>query len=209
MMTKVAKIVECGLLATLTRVSVMVIMTFLEKANRKCFDNGTPSTTVSDKCPYKTHYPTPISPDEWDTRCHITYTRSTSNQNIPNNEPTLFSLEHSELGEKANISRSPKLQPFRPRPCNYSFDDWLKVKIGHTNIYDSDWEIVFNKSILDSFDVEDEYAKEIRNLYSRRFDKYKRVFDNEVENLSNEYTLRIGKKGYVLDDVWEKMRDIP
>ncbi|GJV07890.1 hypothetical protein Tco_1345546 [Tanacetum coccineum] len=58
--------------------------------------------------------------------------------------------------------------------------------------------------VIMSFDVEEEYAKEIRNPYSRRFDEYKRVFDNEVENLSNEYTLRIGKKGYVLDDAWEK-----
>ncbi|GKD69878.1 hypothetical protein Tco_1323968, partial [Tanacetum coccineum] len=54
------------------------------------------------------------------------------------------------------------------------------------------------------FDVKEEYAKEIGNPYSRRFDEYKQVFDNEVELLSNEYTLRIGKKGYVLDDVWEK-----
>ncbi|GJU00193.1 reverse transcriptase domain-containing protein [Tanacetum coccineum] len=86
------------------------------------FDNNrTPSTIVSDKCPYKTNHPTPIPPDEWDTRCHITYAGSTSNQNIPNNEPTPFSFEHSELGEKANISESSKLQPFRPCPCNYSF----------------------------------------------------------------------------------------
>ncbi|GJR35676.1 reverse transcriptase domain-containing protein [Tanacetum coccineum] len=120
--------------------------------------------------------------------------RSNSNQNIPNNDPTPFSLEHSELGEKANVSESPKLQPFRPRPCDYSFDEWLKVKIGHTNIYDSDQEIVFSEWILDSFDVEYEYANEIENPYSRRFDEYKRVFDNEVENLSNKYTLRIGKK---------------
>ncbi|GJS49007.1 hypothetical protein Tco_0599128 [Tanacetum coccineum] len=56
----------------------------------------------------------------------------------------------------------------------------------------------------DSFDVEEEYSKEIGNPYSRRFEEYKRVFDNEVEQQSNEYTLRIGKKGYVLDDVWEK-----
>ncbi|GJW61881.1 hypothetical protein Tco_0111216 [Tanacetum coccineum] len=55
-----------------------------------------------------------------------------------------------------------------------------------------------------NFDVEEEYTKEIRNQYSRRFDEYKQVFDNEVEQLSNEYTLRIEKKGYVLDDVWEK-----
>ncbi|GJV70305.1 hypothetical protein Tco_1485814 [Tanacetum coccineum] len=46
-----------------------------------------------------------------------------------------------------------------------------------------------------SFDIDGEYAKEIGNPYSRRFDEYKRVFDNEVEQLSNEYTLRIGKKG--------------
>ncbi|GKB31987.1 phospholipase-like protein [Tanacetum coccineum] len=55
-----------------------------------------------------------------------------------------------------------------------------------------------------NFDVEEEYTKEIRNPYSRRFNEYKRVFDNEVEYLSNEYTLRVGKKGYVLDDVWKK-----
>ncbi|GJU82016.1 hypothetical protein Tco_1284381 [Tanacetum coccineum] len=170
------------------------------------FDNNrTPSTTtVSDKYPYKTNHLTPIPLDEWDTRCHFTYTGSTSNQNIPNNNPTPFSLEYSELGEKANISESPKLQPFRPRPCYYSFNEWIKVKIGHTNIYDSDREIVFNEWILDSFDVEEEYAKEISNPYSQRFDKYKQVFDNEVEHLLNEYTLRIGKKGYVLDDFWEK-----
>ncbi|GJY28646.1 hypothetical protein Tco_0404413 [Tanacetum coccineum] len=40
--------------------------------------------------------------------------------------------------------------------------------------------------------------------YSRRFDEYNRVFKNEIEHLSNEYILRMGKKGYVLDDVWEK-----
>ncbi|GKF51285.1 hypothetical protein Tco_0147752, partial [Tanacetum coccineum] len=52
--------------------------------------------------------------------------------------------------------------------------------------------------------VEAEYARGIGNLYSRRLDEYKRVFNNEIEHLSNEYILRIGKKGYVLDDVWEK-----
>ncbi|GJT95508.1 hypothetical protein Tco_1091026 [Tanacetum coccineum] len=40
------------------------------------------------------------------------------------------------------------------------------------------------------------------NPYSRRFDEYKRVFYNEVENLSNEYTLRIGKKGYEEEELW-------
>ncbi|GKD64707.1 hypothetical protein Tco_1306815 [Tanacetum coccineum] len=58
--------------------------------------------------------------------------------------------------------------------------------------------------ILDSYNVEEEYAREIGNPYSRRFDEYKRVFNNEIEHFSNKYILRIEKKGYVLDDVWEK-----
>ncbi|GJX53110.1 hypothetical protein Tco_0281479 [Tanacetum coccineum] len=52
--------------------------------------------------------------------------------------------------------------------------------------------------------LQEEYAREIGDPYSRRFDEYNRVFKNEIEHLSNEYILRIGKKGYVLDDVWEK-----
>ncbi|GJZ46228.1 phospholipase-like protein [Tanacetum coccineum] len=65
-------------------------------------------------------------------------------------------------------------------------------------------EIIFNEWILDSYDVKEEYAKVIGDPYSRSFDEYKRVFNNEIEHLSNEYILRIGKKGYILDDVWEK-----
>ncbi|GJS04076.1 putative reverse transcriptase domain-containing protein [Tanacetum coccineum] len=33
---------------------------------------------------------------------------------------------------------------------------------------------------------------------------YKKAFDNEIKQLANEYNLRIGKKVYALDDVWEK-----
>ncbi|GKC01794.1 hypothetical protein Tco_0987930 [Tanacetum coccineum] len=40
MMTGVAKIVECGLLETLTQIPVMVTMRFLEKANKEYLDNG-------------------------------------------------------------------------------------------------------------------------------------------------------------------------
>ncbi|GKD42501.1 hypothetical protein Tco_1267146 [Tanacetum coccineum] len=95
-------------------------------------------------------------------------------------------------------------RPIRPRPCNYSFEEWLKIRIGHNNLHESDREFIFNEWILDSYDVEEEYAREIGNPYSRRFDKYNRVFNNEIEHLSNEYILRIGKKGYVMDDVWKK-----
>ncbi|GJU73675.1 hypothetical protein Tco_1265080 [Tanacetum coccineum] len=78
------------------------------------------------------------------------------------------------------------------------------LQIGHNNLHESNREFIFNEWIPDSYDVEEEYAREISDPYSRRFDEYNRVFNNEIEHLSNEYILRIGKKGYVLDDVWEK-----
>ncbi|GJW09543.1 hypothetical protein Tco_1575370 [Tanacetum coccineum] len=113
-----------------------------------------------------------------------------------------------ESGHKAVYGKGELLQskPIKPRPCDYSFEEWLKVKIGHTSIENSDREKVLNEWVLDSFDIEADYAKMFANPYSRRFDEYKRIFINEVEQLSNEYELRIRKKGYVLDDVWEKCK---
>ncbi|GJZ83513.1 phospholipase-like protein [Tanacetum coccineum] len=83
-------------------------------------------------------------------------------------------------------------------------DTTRERRIGHNNLHESDCEFIFNEWILDSYDVEEEYAREIGDPYTRRFDEYNRVFKNEIKHLSNEYILRIGKKGYVLDDVWEK-----
>ncbi|GJZ74815.1 hypothetical protein Tco_0913375 [Tanacetum coccineum] len=96
------------------------------------------------------------------------------------------------------------MQPIRPRLCNYSFEEWLKIRIGHNNLHKSNREFIFNKWILNGYDVNEEYAREISNPYSKRFDEYNRMFNNEIEHLSNEYILKIGKKRYVLNDVWEK-----
>ncbi|GKA04985.1 hypothetical protein Tco_0684105 [Tanacetum coccineum] len=73
------------------------------------------------------------------------------------------------------------------------FADFLQVRYRQQNIDDT--------TRKRSYDVKEEYTREIGNPYSRRFDEYNRVFNNEIEHLSNEYILRIGKKGYVLDDV--------
>ncbi|GKD01548.1 hypothetical protein Tco_1171822, partial [Tanacetum coccineum] len=54
---------------------------------------------------------------------------------------------------------------------------------------------VLNEWILNSFDVEVVFAR-IRNYpCSRSLDEYKAVFDNEIEQLANEYELIIGKNG--------------
>ncbi|GJZ15564.1 retrotransposon protein, putative, ty1-copia subclass [Tanacetum coccineum] len=112
-------------------------------------------------------------------------------------DPILTPQGHQEQGND-------EPRPIRPHPCNYSFEEWMKIRIGHNNLHESDREFIFNEWILDSYDVEEEYAREIGDPYSRRFDEYNRTFNNEIEHLSNKYILRIEKKGYVLDDVWEK-----
>ncbi|GJV30004.1 phospholipase-like protein [Tanacetum coccineum] len=65
----------------------------------------------------------------------------------------------------------------------------------------SEYDAIYGK---DSFDVNADYGKTRDDPYSRRFDEYRKVFDNEIEQLANEYDLIIRKKGYALDDVWEK-----
>ncbi|GJX42939.1 hypothetical protein Tco_0259615 [Tanacetum coccineum] len=127
---------------------------------------------------------------------HRTLTSTTLNDHYPY-DPIPTPQGHQEPGEK-------NPQPIRPRPCNYSFEEWMTIRIGHDNLHEHDRQFIFNEWILDSYDVKEEYAREIGNPYSRRFDEYNRVFNNEIEHLSNEYILRIGKKGYVPDDVWEK-----
>ncbi|GJT77113.1 hypothetical protein Tco_1043838 [Tanacetum coccineum] len=42
----------------------------------------------------------------------------------------------------------------------------------------------------------------------RRFDDYKWVFDLEIKQLADEYELRIGKKGYILDMILENSKNI-
>ncbi|GJU25706.1 hypothetical protein Tco_1164327 [Tanacetum coccineum] len=113
------------------------------------------------------------------------------------NDPIPTPQGHQEQGDD-------EPRPIRPRPCNYSFKEWMKIRIGHNNLHEFDREFIFNEWILDSYDVEEEYAREIGDPYSRRFDEYNRVFNNEIEHLSNKYILRVGKKWYVLDEVWEK-----
>ncbi|GJS93289.1 hypothetical protein Tco_0800257 [Tanacetum coccineum] len=61
-----------------------------------------------------------------------------------------------------------------------------------------------NEWILDSFELESNFAGKGNDLYSRDLEEYKSEFENKITQLVNKYELRIGKKGYILDDIWEK-----
>ncbi|GKA12030.1 zf-CCHC domain-containing protein [Tanacetum coccineum] len=59
--------------------------------------------------------------------------------------------------------------------------------------------------ILDFFEEESPTNKD---LYSRKLEDYKLVFDIEIKQLADEYKLGIGNKGYILDNIWEKCEEV-
>ncbi|GJV68011.1 hypothetical protein Tco_1483520 [Tanacetum coccineum] len=82
------------------------------------------------------------------------------------------------LSIKSYFPTSSSINKDKPQSRNYSFQEWLKARIRHTNVEKFVKNVVLNEWILDSFD------------------------------LANEYELRIGKKGYILDDIWEKCKRV-
>ncbi|GJX86929.1 hypothetical protein Tco_0337703 [Tanacetum coccineum] len=128
------------------------------------------------------------------------------NTDAPNLEPYDEGMCNDDDVDECNDTVEEDSRPSRTLTCQFqpkelspgSFSlpctiEWLKVKIGHTSVANFDREKVFNEWVLDSFDIEADYAKMFANPYSRRFDEYKRIFINEVEQLSNEYELKIGE----------------
>nr|GEU56891.1 hypothetical protein [Tanacetum cinerariifolium] len=87
----------------------------------------------------------------------------------------------------------------KPRLGDNSFEEWVKIKLGHTNVSET-----IKEWIKDNFNFEVDFRRTRDDPYSRRFDVYKEEFDNEIEQLENEYELIAGRKRHVLDEVWEK-----
>ncbi|GKA78785.1 reverse transcriptase domain-containing protein [Tanacetum coccineum] len=76
----------------------------------------------------------------------------------------------------------------------------LGQPVDHNNISDSVKKALLKLWLIDCFKGEVGPAKDPR---ARIFDDYKWVLDLEIDKLTDEYELRIGKKGYMLEDIWE------
>nr|GEU91865.1 hypothetical protein [Tanacetum cinerariifolium] len=85
-----------------------------------------------------------------------------------------------------------------------SFEEWVKIKLAHTNVSETIKCEMFKEWIKENFNFENDFGRTQDDLYSRRFDIYKKEFNNETEQLENEYELKAGRKRYALDEVWEK-----
>ncbi|GJW67913.1 phospholipase-like protein [Tanacetum coccineum] len=111
-----------------------------------------------------------------------------------------FFKEDQILNIKTYFPEFSQPQPSKPWPRDYSYEEWLRIKLGHTNVSKSVRNTVLNECVLDSFDIEADYERMRDDPYSRRFDEYKRAFYNEIEQLANKYDLRIGFKE---EERWE------
>ncbi|GJU61851.1 phospholipase-like protein [Tanacetum coccineum] len=91
----------------------------------------------------------------------------------------------------------------KPRPRDYPFKEWLLKKVGHIDVSEPVKKALLKLWLTDCF--REELVKDPR---SRSFDDYKWMFDLEIDQLPDEYELGIGKKGHMLDDIWENCKKV-
>ncbi|GKB74263.1 BYPASS-related protein [Tanacetum coccineum] len=91
----------------------------------------------------------------------------------------------------------------KPRPRDYTFKDWMLIKVGHTDVNDSVKKALLKSWIIDC--CEGELVPD-KNPRERIFVDYKWVFNLEIDQLANEYELGIGKKGHILEELWENYK---
>nr|GFB04364.1 phospholipase-like protein [Tanacetum cinerariifolium] len=87
-----------------------------------------------------------------------------------------------------------------------SFEVWMKIKLGHTNISDSMRCVMFKEWVKEDFNFGVNIGRTKDDPYSRNFDEYKDEFDKEIEQLVNQYELKAGRKRYALEEVWKKCK---
>ncbi|GJU06151.1 phospholipase-like protein [Tanacetum coccineum] len=86
---------------------------------------------------------------------------------------------------------------------DYPFKEWLLTKAGHIDISEPVKKALLKSWLIDSF--REELVKDPR---SRSFDDYKWMFDLEIDQLADEYELGIGKKGHMLEYIWENCKKV-
>ncbi|GJR38424.1 reverse transcriptase domain-containing protein [Tanacetum coccineum] len=91
----------------------------------------------------------------------------------------------------------------KPRPRDYTFKEWVKIKKGHLDISKSVKKDLFRLWVIDQFT---EALDPNKDPLERCLDEYNWVFYKEIEQLANEYEIKIGEKGQVLEEIWTKCK---
>ncbi|GJX66173.1 hypothetical protein Tco_0300516 [Tanacetum coccineum] len=74
----------------------------------------------------------------------------------------------------------------KPMPRDYTFREWMIVKVGHTNVNKSVKKALLKSWVIDCFE---EALDPDKDPMERSFDDYIWVFDLEIEQLADEYEL--------------------
>ncbi|GJY68331.1 reverse transcriptase domain-containing protein [Tanacetum coccineum] len=91
----------------------------------------------------------------------------------------------------------------KPRPRDYTFKEWVKLKKGHLDVSKSVRKDFFRLWVIDQFTKAlDPY----KDRLERWLDEYNWVLHKEIEQLADEYEMKIGEKGQVLEEIWTKCK---
>ncbi|GJY48681.1 reverse transcriptase domain-containing protein [Tanacetum coccineum] len=88
----------------------------------------------------------------------------------------------------------------KPRPRDYTFREWTLIKVGHTDISEPVKKALLKLWLIDCFQ---DNSAIVNNPTHRSFDDYKWEFNLEIDKLADEYEVGIGKKGHILNNIWE------
>ncbi|GJU80990.1 BYPASS-related protein [Tanacetum coccineum] len=91
----------------------------------------------------------------------------------------------------------------KPRPRDYTFKEWIKLKKGHIDISKSVRKDLFRLWVIDK---STEALDPDKDPFERCLDEYNWVFPKEIEQLADEYEIKIREKGQVLEEIWTKCK---
>ncbi|GKA97186.1 zinc knuckle CX2CX4HX4C containing protein [Tanacetum coccineum] len=121
---------------------------------------------------------------------------------LTNLRKTNMLIEMADMTKKTPLG---VVENILPRPRDYTFKEWMIVKVGHTNVNKSVKKALLKSWVIDCFK---EALDPDKDPMERSFDDYKWVFDLEIEQLADESELGIGKKGHIFYMIWENYKNI-
>ncbi|GKA09259.1 hypothetical protein Tco_0688590 [Tanacetum coccineum] len=91
----------------------------------------------------------------------------------------------------------------KARPRDYTFKEWVKLKKRHLDISKSVRKDLFRLWVIEQFTKALDPDKD---PLERCLDEYNWVFHKEIEQLADEYEIKIEEKGQVLEEIWTKCK---
>ncbi|GJY38518.1 hypothetical protein Tco_0424882, partial [Tanacetum coccineum] len=110
--------------------------------------------------------------------------------------PCTISKRYSKWGNENSHDK-------KPRPRDYIFKEWVKLKKGYLDISKSVRKDLFRLWVIDQFTEALDLDKD---PLERCLDKYNWVFHKEINQLADEYKIKIREKGQVLEEIWTKCK---